>query len=192
MTIAFVLVHGGLSKGKEPALLPSADPHQPVIVQMEPEEAARINGPAEKLLLPGSRDKGPCLVPLDEYEAQLEADAARASVLARVKARGMSVPESFEDLDTQMRTVEAQFTARDGQLQKEMVALQKLSAESQERIAKAHEELEKKWKELDARQAALDAQAKKLEESSKSAEKKPESKEEKSPKHDEKPKGGAK
>lgn len=86
----YVLRHGSLSLGAgNPAvgvpLKPSADPSKPTLVEMSDEEAARINGPKEQQYLPGVKPKPPCLQLLAEYQAELDAEKAKAEVLAKVK-----------------------------------------------------------------------------------------------------------
>lgn len=101
----YVLRHGGISLGTQNSsvgvpLMPSEDPDRPTVVELDEAEAKRIIGNVSGQLLPGSRDKGPCLVPLAEWKAELEAAkasaAAKAKVLDEAKAKASAPAKADE------------------------------------------------------------------------------------------------
>jgi hypothetical protein len=84
----YVLKHGGLSMGKSaPGVptLPSADPLKPTIIEMEADEAAKINY-SPGVLLEGSKGHPAPLQLLSEYQAELAGEKAKAKAVAEVKA----------------------------------------------------------------------------------------------------------
>lgn len=86
----YVLLHGGISFGSRAGALgvhtlPSDKPEEPTVLDLEPEEAAKLNGNVAGQLLPSSRDKGPALMLLAEYEASRAGEKAKAEAIAKAK-----------------------------------------------------------------------------------------------------------
>lgn len=78
----YVLNHGGIKTGASVVpLLPSGDPKNPTVLDLDEAEAAKLNGPKESW-----GRKGACLVPIAEFNAELAAADAGAKAKAAVLA----------------------------------------------------------------------------------------------------------